>query len=257
MRRLIKRFIDKLPYVRGLRHRVNELEAYIIEHHGTIDFIPDRDFGMGVTLTGLKKRGYVPKVIYDIGAAEGAWARLALEVFPDSSIVCFEPLTERTKSLEQLVSDSREKVRFFNVGIGDADTELHLGVTEDLYSSSFAYGSTKRAVTVRTLESLHRTDNLELPSFVKIDVQGFEGRVINGGPSAFAHADMVLMECTFLPFCADMHTLDQTISFMSSKGFIPYEFVDFLRRPLDGAMGQCDILFIKRDHQLVSCLSWG
>ena len=113
MRRLIKRFIDKLPYVRGLRHRVNELEAYIIEHHGTINLIQERDFGMGVALTGLKKRGYVPKVIYDIGAAEGAWARLALEVFPDASIVCFEPLAERTKSLEQLVSDSRRESSLF------------------------------------------------------------------------------------------------------------------------------------------------
>jgi hypothetical protein len=32
--------------------------------------------------------------------------------------------------------------------------------------------------------------------------------------------------------------------------------VDFLRRPLDGAMGQCDILFVKRDHPLVSNHSW-
>jgi hypothetical protein len=43
---------------------------------------------------------------------------------------------------------------------------------------------------------------------------------------------------------------------MSERGFIPYEFVDFLRRPLDGAMGQCDILFIKRNHQLVSNPVW-
>ena len=53
-----------------------------------------------------------------------------------------------------------------------------------------------------------------------------------------------------------MRTLDQTIAFMSEHGFIPYEFVDFLRRPLDGAMGQCDILFVRSGHPLVGDRRW-
>ena len=60
------------------------------------------------------------------------------------------------------------------------------------------------------------------------------------------HADLILLECTFFAFCEDMRTLDVTIAYMSAHNFIPYEFVDYLRRPLDGAMGQCDILFIRK-----------
>lgn len=222
------------------------------------DLIADRDFGMNVALAGLKQRGYLPKVIYDIGAADGAWARLALNVFPEVHIVCFEPLAERVPILKKLEFASKGLVRFLNLGVGDTDGELQIGVTESLFDSSFAYGASKsRTVPVRTLETLLHTECIELPSFIKIDVQGFEKRVIDGGPSVFAHADLVLMECQFLPFCGDMRTLDQTIAHMSSIGFIPYEFVDLLRRPLDGAMGQCDILFIKRNHPLVSDLRWG
>jgi FkbM family methyltransferase len=221
-------------------------------------FIADRDFGMHVALNGLRQRGYSPEVIYDVGAADGAWARFALGVFPDARMVCFEPLAERATALKQLESEGKGRIRFLNVGVGDADVELQIGVTESLFDSSFAYSASNcRNVSVRTLETLLRTECLELPSFVKIDVQGFEKRVIDGGPSVFAYADLVLMECQFLPFCEDMRTLDQTIAHMSSIGFIPYEFVDLLRRPLDGAMGQCDILFVKRSHQLVSNLSWG
>jgi FkbM family methyltransferase len=220
--------------------------------------IADRDFGMNVALNGLRQRGYSPKVIYDIGAADGAWARLALGVFPNARVVCFEPLAERLEDLKQLEFEYRGQVRFLNVGVGDADVELQMGVSEGLFDSSFAYNASKsRTLPVRTLETLLRTERLELPSFVKIDVQGFEKRVIDGGPVVFSYADMVLMECQFFPFCEDMRTLDQTIAYMSSKGFIPYEFVDLLRRPLDGAMGQCDILFIKRSHQLVSNPVWG
>jgi hypothetical protein len=64
------------------------------------------------------------------------------------------------------------------------------------------------------------------------------------------------MECQFFAFCEDMQTLDKVIAYMSSRNFIPYEFVDFLRRPLDGAMGQCDILFIRKGHQLISNTKW-
>jgi len=221
------------------------------------EFVADRDFGMGVALNGLKQRGYSPKVIYDIGAADGAWARLALSIFPEAHVVCFEPLIERAKALKKLESESKGRIRFLAVGVGDADVELQMGITDSLFDSSFAYGAAKsRTVPVRTLDTLLLTERLELPSFVKIDVQGFEKRVIDGGRHVFAHAELVLMECQFFPFCSDMRTLDRTIAIMSSLGFIPYEFVDLLRRPLDGAMGQCDILFVRCGHPLVSDARW-
>ena len=60
----------------------------------------------------------------------------------------------------------------------------------------------------------------------------------------------------FSLFVMICRTLDETIAYMSDYNFIPYEFVDYLRRPLDGAMGQCDILFVRKDHQLVSVHKW-
>lgn len=68
--------------------------------------------------------------------------------------------------------------------------------------------------------------------------------------------DFILMECAFYPFCAEMQRLDQSIGFMAEAGFAPYEFVDFLRRPVDGAMGQCDILFIRREHAWMKNTRW-
>jgi len=53
-----------------------------------------------------------------------------------------------------------------------------------------------------------------------------------------------------------MRFLDETIAHCSRLGLVPYEFVDLLRRPLDGAMGQCDILFIQKGHALVSDHRW-
>ncbi len=213
--------------------------------------------GMAATLNGLKQRGYFPKVVYDIGAAEGSWTRQAMEYWPDATYVCFEPLAERKKDLDALHKSLPEQILVEACGVGDADGELSIGVTDSLWDSSFAYsGSSSRTVPVRRLDSLIEAGT-PLPSFIKIDVQGFEKRVLDGGQEAMRHADLILLECTFFPFCNDMRTLDVTIAYMSAHNFIPYEFVDYLRRPLDGAMGQCDILFIRKDHQLISNKQWG
>ena len=212
--------------------------------------------GMAAMLNGLKQRGYVPKVVYDIGAAEGSWTRQAMQYWPDSTYVCFEPLIERRKDLDALKASRPDQILVEACGVGDTDGELSIGVTDFLYDSSFAYsGTSSRIVPVRRLDSLIAT-GIPLPSFIKIDVQGFEKRVLDGGVEAIRYADLILMECTFFPFCEDMRTLDVTIAYMSMNNFVPYEFVDFLRRPIDGAMGQCDILFIRKEHQLISNKQW-
>ncbi len=214
-------------------------------------------FGMQVALRGLRDRGYQPEVVYDIGAADGSWTREALQIWPRARFVCFEPLVERRAALDELVTERRGQVSLQPVGVGDADTDLALGVTDFLWDSSFAYpGKSARKVAVRRLDSLFAEGKISRPSFVKIDVQGFEIRVIDGGAEVLSGADFVLMECNFIAFCDDMRTLDQSIAFMAQRGFVPYEFVDFLRRPLDGAMGQCDILFARRGHALVSDRRW-
>jgi len=217
----------------------------------------DRDFGMSAALSGLKARGYCPEVVYDVGAADGSWTREAMRYWTTAKYICFEPLDERQQALAALKREYPENIIIQHCGVGDCDSELSFGVTDFLWDSSFAYvGSSSRKVQVHALDTLIRGQQIPLPSFIKIDVQGFEKRVIDGGRLAIESADFVLMECTFIKFCNEMRTLDATISYMSDQDFIPYEFVDFLRRPLDGAMGQCDILFIKRDHSLVSDHRW-
>ncbi|HVO17937.1 MAG TPA: FkbM family methyltransferase [Anaeromyxobacter sp.] len=213
--------------------------------------------GMVTALQGIRDRGYAPGVVFDVGASDGSWSELALTTWPGARAVCFEPLVERRPALDQLSAKYPGRVQIQPVGLGDEDQELSLGVTDSLWDSSFAYpGTQARRVPVRRLDTLLAGGDIPSPEFVKIDVQGFERRVLRGGPVAFASAQLVLMECNFFAFCDDMVTLDETVAFMSARGFVPYEFVDFLRRPLDGAMGQCDIVFVRRGHRLIEDRRW-
>ena len=219
----------------------------------------ENDFGMELALRGLAQRGYNPDVIFDVGAAEGAWTRLAATVWPRSKFVCFEPLKEREEPLNRLAADMPGQVQNLFVGLSSEDAEQAMGVAGGLWASSFAYGGdSERRLPVRRLDGLIADGVIPSPSFLKIDVQGFELRVLEGARQhSLASVDFILMECQFFAFCEDMRTLDVTFAYMSDLGYVPYEFVEFLRRPLDGAMGQCDILFAKRGHQLTSDNRWG
>lgn len=219
----------------------------------------DGDFGMERALRGLAERGYQPEVIYDVGAAEGAWTRLAARVWPKAKFVCIEPLEERDAALKQLAADLPGRVQSLRIGLGSQDSELTMGVAEGLWASSFAYGGeAARTLPVRRLDGLVESGTLPLPSFLKLDVQGFELQVLEGARAkALANTDFILMECQFFAFCDDMRTLDLTIAHMSELGYVPYEFVEFLRRPLDGAMGQCDLVFARRGHPMISDKRWG
>lgn len=214
-------------------------------------------FGMQTALEGLAARGFSPRIVFDIGASNGAWTELAAPLWPEAHFHCFEPLEQRRAAMEEMKQRYPGRITHHALGVGDADGELSLGVTEDLWASSFAYkGASAQTAPVRTLDSLLQEGAIAPPQLVKIDVQGFERRVIEGGRRTLEACDFVLMECAFYPFCADMQRLDQSIAFMAEAGFAPYEFVDFLRRPADGAMGQCDILFIRREHAWMKDTRW-
>ena len=44
---------------------------------------------------------------------------------------------------------------------------------------------------------------------------------------------------------------------MDEQGFVIYDFLDGLFRPLDGALGQIDVAFVRKDSLLKKDNQWG
>ncbi|MBL8548133.1 MAG: FkbM family methyltransferase [Hyphomonadaceae bacterium] len=241
----------------GIKAPEREPETALPAHEQSINAMPAEGFGLRAALAGLSKRGFNPGVVYDVGASDGILTRVSESIWPSAKYVCFEPLQEHKAALEKLTTDYPGKVQIVPVGLGDADAELTMGVSTDLLGSSFAYEiGSERTLPVRRLDGLLATGLIPPPNFMKLDVQGFELRVLAGGAKALETTEVILMECQFFAFCQDMRTLDETILHMRDLGYVPYEFVDFMRRPLDDAMGQCDLIFVKRGHPLISNNNW-
>jgi FkbM family methyltransferase len=53
-------------------------------------------------LTRLRAQGFVPEIVFDIGAYRGDFARACLATWPQTRIVCFEPLPQTQSVLQEL-----------------------------------------------------------------------------------------------------------------------------------------------------------
>ena len=215
-------------------------------------FIPSmRHLDMWVRLRHVAKQGFHPEVIYDIGAAEGAWARRASAIWPNARIIGFEPNESRVPELEA----TRALIPNFSyqrclLGSTIADVEYVDSRDQTSLYDRAAVGP-KVIAPMRTLDSLLADGVIPRPTFMKLDVQGYELEVLKGGQAALAAAQAVLLEVSVYHLAPEMPLVLDVLNYMDANGFLWYDIVGLLRRQSDDAMGQMDLLFLRRDHPLI------
>lgn len=64
----------------------------------------NKDFTVFNTLINIRKRGYIPGTIIDIGASDGRWSQMAFTIFPEPKYLLFEPLDENSSSIKKLLA---------------------------------------------------------------------------------------------------------------------------------------------------------
>jgi FkbM family methyltransferase len=91
-------------------------------HHSPRSMSPAEFRGLygevvGFDCYGLTKLGFVPNVIFDIGANVGVFTRFARELFPKTSIIAVEPNEINFRNLNDLTSDCGD-ITFINKALG-------------------------------------------------------------------------------------------------------------------------------------------
>lgn len=138
-------------------------------------------------------------IVFDIGAHIGYYSVLFADMVENGSghVHCFEPTPSTFRRLQDNIYINRfshETVSLHNVGLHKRNVELEFQVYDPkLYSGLNTFG--KRAVKLDgkeicpetrsmqciTLDDFAREENLERADFIKIDVEGFELNVFEGG----------------------------------------------------------------------------
>jgi hypothetical protein len=155
----------------------------------------------------------------------------------------------------------RLDARILNVALGDADGELEIGVrTNDIGGSTFyeeigPLGPIRRyPVPVRRFDGV--IDSFDRPALCKIDVQGSEMRVLRGMGERIHDVDAILIEASVIATIREGPEIAEVISFLRQQGFVVYDVLGGGRRPLDSALAQLDLLFVKEDSPLRADHRW-
>jgi FkbM family methyltransferase len=186
------------------------------------------------TLLGLKSMPIGSFI--DIGANEGSFSRLIRESFPNASLYCFEPLSEPFEKLRLWAAQcGNRQIALFNIALGDRKETVDLFHHVQHHSSSSLLESTDHCrtiypftdqqvrvpVQVDTLDHLMQDESVILPAetVIKMDVQGYEDRVIRGGRETFAKAKAVILEVCLDPLYERQANFKEIMMLLDDLGF--------------------------------------
>lgn len=218
------------------------------------------DPAMHRALSHLAKNGFAPRTIADIGAAKGYWSLGAGSIFTESAFYMFDPLQESEASLKE-ASSRHERYHYELCALGDVVGTQQINVTADCDGSSLLEyyednGTAKAVIRVETLDGYVSDGKMPQPDLIKIDVQGFEMKVIDGGEQVLSNAEVVIIEANLFRFMPECPLAHEVIARMAALGFQLYDLAGELRRPYQNDLGQLDLVLVKTGSPLVESSRW-
>jgi FkbM family methyltransferase len=208
-------------------------------------------------LLGLQK--FHIDLVFDIGANTGQFAQQLRDVGYSGRILSFEPLSDvYAKLVENSARDPKWDV-YGRCAIGDNEGEISINIAGNSLSSSIlpmlkAHSSADAvsAYVGSEIVALRRLDSVAMDYvsdstnfFVKIDTQGFEWQVLEGGLSTLKCARGVLIELSFIPLYQGQRLWRDLVNRLESEGFILWALQKGFTDPRDGRTLQADAIFFR------------
>lgn len=213
-----------------------------------------------VALERLAASGFQPRLVYDVGAYCGDFARCCLRIWPDSHIVCFEALEHRLRDLNEL---SRGEPRMTVIpGLLGATASTQVAFHENETASSVLEDqviqqSPVKFRSMRTVDGVvQESREARAPCFLKLDVQGYELEVLKGSEDSLPQIEVILAEINLLDVYKNVPLFAEVIGWLDAREWVAYDICGLTRRPLDLALWQADIIFVKRDSPLRADKRW-
>ncbi|MBE7481002.1 MAG: FkbM family methyltransferase [Polyangiaceae bacterium] len=208
-------------------------------------------------LGNLARLGFAPAFILDVGAASGAWARMAAGVWPRSRIFGVEPNATNRLSLDA----TRADLPAFNYWIGLLGPGVREQVAfraEDVGTSVLSDSTTAEIASadMLTVDELVLRHALASPDFLKLDVQGYELEVLRGAPKVLARCEGILIEVSFRRFWKGAPVAHEVIMYLLERGFVWYDVAGILRLEPDDELAQMDLLFVRAGNPVLHRSPW-
>ncbi len=173
---------------------------------------------------------YRPTHVLDIGAHLGNWTWVLRELHPGlESAVLIEPQAKRQAALQSLTLPGVRKTVFHcalgaaagasTLTGGTASASLLRPAREQSEHFPGSVRDEQEQVEVRTLDALYAGAQLPRPDLIKLDVQGGELAVLEGGRATLTGAQCLVVELSLRRFYEGQPPLWELLRFIEQAGF--------------------------------------
>jgi FkbM family methyltransferase len=192
---------------------------------------------------------FVPNSILDIGANVGQFHSEIKTIFPDAYYYLIEGSENCEPALKilnvdysiSLLSDSEKEVDFY---VRKSEPRC---TGNSIYRENTSFYDDDQIIVekkyTKTLSNLLGEKTFDL---IKIDVQGSEIDIINGGLEIIKKSKAVLMEVSLVEYNKNSPTKEFVYEYMSNLCFEPVEIIGNINHPLTHELIQQDVLFVNK-----------
>ncbi len=187
--------------------------------------------------------------LLEIGAAKTGKTKepfyKILDYFPHSKIIGFE-IDKRV--CDKMNSEASEGIKYYPYALGKANEKKKLYNTQapmctslykpnekliSLYNNlDFAYLKNETEIETITLDNFISKNSIDNLDFIKIDTQGSELDIFNGGKNSLKNVVKIICEVEFVPIYEDQPLFGDVNKFLNENGFMFNKFLGLSGRSL-------------------------
>lgn len=197
-------------------------------------------------------------LILDVGANSGQYASYIFDLGYRGRIISFEPLS---CAYEALLKNSRSKPKWLvgeQCALGEINGEIKINVSKNSYSSSFlqtlkkledaypesAYIRSEKVKICKFDSIAHKYLHKNDKTLLKIDVQGYEDRVLKGATKTLPLISGIQLECSLVHLYEGEVLFEKMLQKVTNYGFELYDIVPGIRDK-SGRLLQVDCIFFR------------
>lgn len=157
---------------------------------------------------------YPPRMVFDVGANVGNFARLVRKAQPDCSILCFEPQPRTAEILAAKAPDIGITVERIALSSSPGSAKFYdkAGVQGSSVASlnkesvlNFADDVVEFEVPVSTVDDYCRQNSVEKIDLLKIDTEGYDYHVLKGASEMLTKNSVNIVTFELIPACIETH----------------------------------------------------
>ena len=234
---------NELPFLQNL----SKIEKRMFDLYDSFS-MPEAHIKMLKTISD----SFTPNVIYDIGSNTLHWTREVKNIWTNAEIFAFDAIQEveelyKSKNVKYnigVLSDIDNKiVKFYENKENPAGNSYYKEIGHPNSVNIFPEDSYSEKIAM-TLETIVKQNNFLLPDLVKIDVQGAELDILNGGMNIINNSKYLIIELQNVEYNRGAPLENITIDFLNKNGW------EIVEAKFSNNGPDADYLFINKNYKI-------